>query len=54
MIDSNAIKALLKIVEDTVVGDNDMINQVPDAVENGLKLLLVCGCLLNYSFLLCI
>ena len=44
MIDSMAILELLKLIDDAVDGDEKISDDVPHAVENGMKLLKVCVC----------
>ena len=41
MIDSTAIKALMKFIDDAVCGLGEICDDVPDAIEKGMKLLLV-------------
>ena len=41
MIDCNAVKALMKFIEDAVNGLGEICDEVPDAIEKGMKLLLV-------------
>ena len=49
MIDRTAIEALITMVDDAVRGLGEICDEIPDAVNNGMKLLLVGGTLLNPS-----
>ncbi len=42
MIDSIAIKALMKFIDDAVNGIGEMVEDIEEPVEKGMKLLLVC------------
>ena len=41
MIDGEAVKYLLKFVNESIQGIGDLLNEVPSSVENGLKLVQV-------------
>ena len=41
MIDSLAIASLLKYIDDAVTGIGEITEEVPHAIEKGMKLLLV-------------
>ena len=41
MIDSNAIVALMKFIEEAVDGVGEVIEDIPKPIESGMKLLLV-------------
>lgn len=48
MIDGTAIQALVTFVDEAVRGLGEICDEVPDAIQNGMKLLLVCVVQRNY------